>query len=199
MKNKEVTISLEEYKELLLKERPSDNDKWVLEKIKEFIVNHSKLSDDCKSISIESDWRFSEGLLKYLKLIDMEFYKALVKKCYDNKLQEKRKAKYEKEKLIKEQYDKQIIDNKLKEKYIDKPIMINRYNEWEKTKVKEIYATNKGIYLRPYLDGHICKLSREGHTWKMWSELEELETQKQELERRIKEIKDKTEDLESQV
>ena len=114
-------------------------------------------------------------------------------------MQEKRKAKYEKEKVIKEQYEKQIIDNKLKEKYIDKPIMINRHNEWQKTKVKEIYATNKGIYLRPYLDGHICKLSREGHTWKMWSELEELETQKQELERRIKEIKDKTEILESQV
>lgn len=112
-------------------------------------------------------------------------------------MQEKRKAKYEKEKVIKERYDKQIIDNKLKEKYIDKPIMINQNNEWKKTKVKEIYATNKGIYLRPYLDGHICKLSREGHTWKMWSELEELETQKQELERRIKEIKDKTEYLES--
>lgn len=114
-------------------------------------------------------------------------------------MQEKRKAKYEKEKIIKEQYDKQIIDNKLREKYIDKLIMIKRHNEWEKTKVKEIYATNKGIYLRPYSDGHICKLSREGHTWKMWSELEELETQKQELERRIKEIKDKTEDLEGQV
>ena len=114
-------------------------------------------------------------------------------------MQEKRKAKYEKEKAIKEQYDKQIIDNKLKEKYIDKPIMIKRNNEWEKTKVKEIYATNKGIYLGPYSDGHICKLSREGHTWKMWSELEELETQKQELEKRIKEIKDKTENLESQV
>ena len=28
--------------------------------------------------------------------------------------------------------------------------MIKRHNEWEKTKVKEIYATNKGIYLRPY-------------------------------------------------
>lgn len=114
-------------------------------------------------------------------------------------MQEKRKAKYEKEKVIKEQYDKQIVDNKLREKYIDKPIMINRHNEWQKTKVKEIYATNKGIYLRPYLDGHICKLSREGHTWKMWSELEELEIQKQKLERRIKEIKDKTENLESQV
>ena len=33
----------------------------------------------------------------------------------------------------------------------------------------------------------------------MWSELEELEIQKQKLEKRIKEIKDKTENLESQV
>lgn len=104
-------------------------------------------------------------------------------------MQEKRKAKYEKEKIIKEQYDKQIIDNKLREKYIDKPIMIKRNNEWKKTKVKEIYATNKGIYLRPYSDGHICKLSREGHTWKMWSELEELEIQKEKLEKRISDLK----------
>ena len=103
MKNKEVTISLEEYNELLLKERPSDNDKCLLETIKKFIVNHSKLSDDCKFISIESDWRFSEDLLKYLKLIDMEFYKALVKKCYDNKLQEEEdKIRAEKMRAIKE-------------------------------------------------------------------------------------------------
>ena len=101
----------------------------------------------------------------------------------------KRKAKYEKQQEIKKQYDQQIIDNKLKEKYIDKYIMINRHNEWEKTKVKEIYATNKGIYLRPYLDGHLCKLSREGNTWKMWSELEELEMQKEKLEKRISDLK----------
>lgn len=104
-------------------------------------------------------------------------------------MQEKRKLKYEKEQKIKRQYDQQIIDNKLKEKYIDKPIMINRHNEWQKTKVKEIYATNKGIYLIPYLDGHICKLSREGNTWKMWSELEELEIQKEKLEKRISDLK----------
>jgi hypothetical protein len=103
--------------------------------------------------------------------------------------EERRKLKYEKEKAIQEQYKQQIIDNKLKEKYIDKPIMIKRHSEWQKTKVKEIYATNKGIYLRPYLDGHICKLSREGNTWKMWSELEELEIQKEKIEKRINELK----------
>lgn len=103
--------------------------------------------------------------------------------------QEKRKLKYEKEREIKKQYDQQIIDNKLREKYIDKFILVNRHNEWEKTKVKDIYTTNKGIYLIPRIDGHICKLSREGHTWKMWSELEELEIQKEKLEKRINDLK----------
>ena len=106
------------------------------------------------------------------------------------KQQNKRKEKYEKEKAIVKQYEQQIIDNKLKEKYIDKPIMIKQHSEWKKTKVKEIYATNKGIYLMPYEDGHICKLSREGNTWKMWSELEELEMKKQMLEKRINELKE---------
>lgn len=77
--------------------------------------------------------------------------------------------------------------------------MINQHNDWEKTKVKEIYATNKGIYLRPYLAGHLCKLSREGHTWKMWSELEELEIQKQKIEERINKLKSIKEDLTEKV
>lgn len=106
-------------------------------------------------------------------------------------MQEKRKLKYEKQQEIKKQYEQQIVDNKLRKKYIDKIIMINRHNEWEKTKVKDIYATNKGIYLIPCLDGHICKLSREGNTWKIWSELEELEIQKKKLEKRIKELTEK--------
>ena len=37
MKDKNITISLSEYRELLLKERPNDNDKWLVEKIKDFI------------------------------------------------------------------------------------------------------------------------------------------------------------------
>lgn len=105
------------------------------------------------------------------------------------KQQQKRKLKYEKCQEIKRQYDQQIVDNNLREKYIDKYIMINRNNEWQKTRVKDIYATNKGIYLEPYIDGHVCKLSREGNTWKMWSELEELEIQKKKLEKRISDLK----------
>ena len=158
-----------------------------------------KLCIEKNYIKINDFYYLHSGVNGYYYSSSLYFSEKKATNVVNNyiEMQEKRKAKYEKEKVIKEQFDKQIIDNKLKEKYIDKPIMINQNNEWKKTKVKEIYATNKGIYLRPYLDGHICKLSREGNTWKMWSELEELEVQKQKLEERIKEIKDKTEYLEN--
>lgn len=103
--------------------------------------------------------------------------------------QNKRKEKYEKEKELQEKNKKRIIDEKLEEKYIGKPIMIYQENEWRKTKGKELFATEKDIYIVPYFNGHLCKLSREGKTWKMWSELEELEEEKKKLERRIKELK----------
>ena len=103
MKDKNITISLSEYKELLLKERPNDNDKWLLGKIKEFIANQCTLDKDCKTISINSDWRFCDELLKFLKMIDMDFYKSIIKKCYDDKLEEEEtKLRIEKMNAIKE-------------------------------------------------------------------------------------------------
>lgn len=112
MKEKNVTITMSEYKELLLKEKPSDNDKWLLEKIKEFISNHCELDSEYKNVSIKSDWRFSEELLKFLKMVDMDFYKSIVKKCYDDKLEEEEtKLRVEKmnaiKKLNKEQKEKE--------------------------------------------------------------------------------------------
>lgn len=105
--------------------------------------------------------------------------------------QNKRNERYAKENELEEKYKQQIIDDKLEEKYVGKPIMLNRGgNGWIKAVVKRISATDSGIYLIPNFDGHICKLSREGKTWKMWSELEELETQKQMLEKRINELKE---------
>lgn len=107
------------------------------------------------------------------------------------KQQNKRKEKYAKEKEIEEKYKQKIIDDKLEKKYIGKSIMLNRGKDgWIKAKCEGVYATNNGIYLDVNNYGHICKLSREGKTWKMWSELEELETQKQMLEKRINELKD---------
>ena len=104
--------------------------------------------------------------------------------------QNKRKEKYVKEKEIEEKYKQQIINDKLEEKYIGKFIMIYRGKDgWVKTKGKEVFATESGIYIRLDFCGHICKLSREGKTWKMWSELEELEIQKEKLEKRISDLK----------
>lgn len=159
--------------------------------LKKVVVNSLKLDD--AGIYINDYYRLyynaSEDYYFNVTLYFSENKANKVIKEY-TLIEERRKLKYEKEKAIEKQYEQQIIDNKLKEKYIDKPIMIKQHSEWKKTKVKEIYATNKGIYLMPYVDGHICKLSREGNTWKMWSELEELETKKQMLEKRINELKE---------
>jgi hypothetical protein len=103
MKDKNITISLSEYKELLLKERPSDNDKWLLEKIKTFIAENTKLDSDYKDITIKDSYDFARDILKFIKLVDMDFYKSIVKKCYDKKLEEEEtKLRVEKMNAIKE-------------------------------------------------------------------------------------------------
>lgn len=103
MKGKNITISLDEYKELLLKERPSDNDKWLLEKIKTFIVENTKLDSDCKDITIKDSYDFARDILRFIKLVDIDFYKSIVKKCYDKKIEEEeRKLRVEKMNKIKE-------------------------------------------------------------------------------------------------
>lgn len=112
MKDKNVTITLNEYKELLLKERPNDNDKWLLEKIKEFISQKCKLESDYKSIEVKNSWDFAKDFLNFIKLIDIEYYKGLVKKCYDDKLaEEETKLRVEKMNAIKE-LNKEQKENK---------------------------------------------------------------------------------------
>ena len=103
MKDKNITISLAEYKELLLKERPSDNDKWLLEKIKTFIAENTKLDRDYNEITIKDSYDFARDILKFIKLVDLEFYKSIVKKCYDIELEkEETKLRAEKMNAIKE-------------------------------------------------------------------------------------------------
>lgn len=103
MKDKQITISLTEYKELLLKERPDDNDKWLLEKIKNFIASQCSLDKDCKYISIKDSYDFARDILNFIQLVDMDFYKLIVKKCYDDKLaEEENKLRVEKMNAIKE-------------------------------------------------------------------------------------------------
>ena len=103
MKDKNITISLSEYKELLLKERPSDNDKWLLEKIKNFIAGECKLDNNYKEISIKNSYDFARDILNFIKMIDLDFYKSIIKKCYDDKLEEEEtKLRIEKMNAIKE-------------------------------------------------------------------------------------------------
>lgn len=102
MANKnEVTISLEEYKDLLLKERPNDNDKWILGKLKEFIASNCKL--DGEDIEIRNSWDFERGLINFIKMIDKQFYKEIVKKVYNEEIEnQNNKLKMEKARKIKE-------------------------------------------------------------------------------------------------
>lgn len=110
MKDKNITISLSEYRDLLLKERPNDNDKWVLEKIKEFIATNAKLNRDYSEISID-DYHFDDKILKFIKMVDFEFYKSIVKRCYDIELEkEETKLRVEKMNAIKE-LNKEMREN----------------------------------------------------------------------------------------
>lgn len=81
---------------------PSDNDKWLLGKIKEFIANNAKLDRYCNDITID-DYHFDDKILKFIKMVDFEFYKQIVKKCYDNEIEkEEAKLRVEKMNAIKE-------------------------------------------------------------------------------------------------
>lgn len=160
--------------------------------LKEIVIKSLKLDDT--GLYINDYYRlYYNANENYYYNYELFFSKKKATNVVNNYIeqQNKRKEKYAKEDKLEKKYKQQIIDEKLEEKYIDKPIMINRGEDgWVKTKCKEVYATENGIYLIPKFDGHICKLSREGRTWKMWSELEELETRKQMLEKRINELKD---------
>lgn len=72
MANKnEVIISLEEYKELLLNEKPRDKDKMLLERIKELLFEHIKYKKDWNdnvSIDFQHDNRFTEELITTIKV-----------------------------------------------------------------------------------------------------------------------------------
>ena len=86
--------------ELLLKERPNDNDKWILGKIKEFVADNCKLSEE--KIEAKDSWDFARNFFNYLKIIDKEFYKEMLKYVCDEKAKkDAEKAKMEKARAIK--------------------------------------------------------------------------------------------------
>src|SRR5574344_287573 len=99
--NKNITISVDEYKELLLKERPLENDKWLLGKIKEFVINNCTINGE--NIEPSSSWDFGKDFIKFISVIDKEFYKDIIKKAYDDKIEkEENKLKMEKLRALKE-------------------------------------------------------------------------------------------------
>lgn len=106
MSNKnEVTITLDEYKELLLKEKPNDKDKMLLERIKELLFEHIKYKKDWNdniSIDFKYDSNFTEELITTIKVIDKEFYKTMIKfVCDEKQKKEQEKAQMEKARAIK--------------------------------------------------------------------------------------------------
>ena len=90
----EITISTEEYKELVSRGIPNESEKWFKNKLEEFLEENFKIKDD---------WRFGDDFEKWLRLIDKEMYKRIYNKLYDEKIKkENDKMKMEKARANKE-------------------------------------------------------------------------------------------------
>ena len=115
MANKnEVTISLEEYKELLLKDKPNNKDTMLLERIKDLLFEHIKYYKDWNddiTIDFKNDSDFCNELITTIKVIDKEFYKEMLKFVCDEKAKkDAEKAKMEKARAIKQVNDEENED-----------------------------------------------------------------------------------------
>lgn len=100
MKN-EITISTEEYKELVSRTMPNDNEKWFKNKLEDFLIEHFKIYE--KRLDIKDNWRFAEDFEKWLIIIDKEMYKKIYNHLYDEKIKkETDKMKMEKARANKE-------------------------------------------------------------------------------------------------
>lgn len=101
----EITISIEEYKELLLKDKPNNKDTMLIESIKGLLFEHIKYEKDWNdniTIDFKYDSKFTEELITTIKVLDKEFYKEMIKFVCDEKTkQDAEKAEMEKERAIK--------------------------------------------------------------------------------------------------
>jgi len=107
MANKnEVIISLDEYKELLLKDKPNNKDTMLLDRIKVLLYEHIKYEKDWNdviTVDFKHDSRFCDELMTTIKVIDKEFYKDMLKYVCDEKAKKDAdKAKMEKARAIKD-------------------------------------------------------------------------------------------------
>lgn len=107
MANKnEIVISLDEYKELLLKETPSNKDKILLERIKDLIFESIKYEKDWNG-NVKIDFKnysgFTEELITTIKAIDRDLYKEMIKfVCDEKQKKDSEKAQMEKARAIKD-------------------------------------------------------------------------------------------------
>lgn len=102
-----VTITLEEYKELLLKEKPTDKDRELLKRIVEIVEPHLKYSDyKYDSYRVMEDVKFEDmesvvrDVFTMLKYVDFDKYMTIWNKVMTNHRKE------EEEKLRIEQMNK---------------------------------------------------------------------------------------------
>ena len=71
--------------------------------MKDFIASECQLDRECQKVEIKDSYDFARNILKFIKMVDLSFYKSIVKKCYDNKLEEEEnKLRVEKMNAIKE-------------------------------------------------------------------------------------------------
>ena len=103
MANKnEIVISIEEYKELLLKDKPNNKDTMLLDRIKTLLYEHVKYEKDWDgniTIDFKHDSKFCDELITTIK----EFYKEMLKFVCDEKAKkDAEKSKMEKARAIKD-------------------------------------------------------------------------------------------------
>lgn len=107
MANKnEIVISIDEYKELLLKDKPNSKDAMLLDRIKTLLydnITYEKNWDDNITIDFKSNGQFCKELITTIKVIDKEFYKEMLKFVCDEKAKkDAEKSKMEKARAIKD-------------------------------------------------------------------------------------------------
>lgn len=106
MANKnEVIISTEEYKDLVSKGIPNENEKWFKNKLEEFLEEQFKI--DGTNLDIKNGWEFGNSFEKWLKIVDKEMYKRIFNKLYDDKM----KKENDKMKMEKARANKEIDNN----------------------------------------------------------------------------------------
>ena len=107
MANKnEIVISIDEYKELLLKDKPNNTDTMLLDRIKTLLYDHIQYEKDWNNnvkIDFKYDSKLCEELITTIKVIDKEFYKEMIKFVCDEKAKkDAEKVKMEKARTIKD-------------------------------------------------------------------------------------------------